>query len=220
MLELITRFIQPVVKISREEWRKALLMFLYFAFTIATLYILKPVRSSLFLAAHGAESLRYAYVGEGVFLILITFAYVQLSRWLVHKNALFSLTIGFFVLNILIFWAFFRAGYIEWMSYFFYFWVAAYSITIVTQCWTLANDIFNPQEAKRLFGFIVSGGSLGGIFGGLVTSRYAEQIGTENLLLLAALSLCLCIILINLIWRYERVQQHVEEENEKESKSS
>ncbi|MBI4368516.1 MAG: MFS transporter [Candidatus Omnitrophica bacterium] len=220
MLELITRFIQPVVRIRREEWRKALLMFLYFAFTIATLYILKPVRSSLFLTVHGAESLRYAYVGEGIFLILITFAYVQLSRWLVRKNTLFSVTVGFFVLNILIFWALFKAGYLEWMSYLFYFWVAAYSITIVTQCWTLANDIFNPQEAKRLFGFIVSGGSLGGIFGGLITNRYAERMGTENLLLLAALFLCLCVVLINLIWKYEHVQGKEEKIRKKKSISS
>ena len=75
MLETITRLVQPIVRIKQDEWRKATLMFLCFAFSIATLYILKPIRSSLFLTAHGAENLRYAYVGEGLFLIFITFAY-------------------------------------------------------------------------------------------------------------------------------------------------
>src|SRR3989338_5623216 len=129
MLELITRFIQPVVKISREEWRKALLMFLYFAFTIATLYILKPVRSSLFLTAHGAEKLRYAYVGEGIFLFLITFGYIGLSHWLKRKDVLFSVSTGFFASNIFAFWFLFKTGYIEWLSFLFYICVAAYSIT-------------------------------------------------------------------------------------------
>ncbi|MBI4394772.1 MAG: MFS transporter [Candidatus Omnitrophica bacterium] len=217
MLDIITRFVQPIVRIKREEWRKAILMFFYFAFTIATLYILKPVRSSLFLTTHGAENLRYAYVGEGLFLILITFAYIKLSHRFTHKNLFFSLTTGFFVSNIFIFWALFKSGYLEWLSYIFYFWVAAYSITIVTQCWTLANDIFNPQEAKRLFGFIVSGGSLGGIFGGLAAHHYAERIGTENLLLLGGFLLCACIVLINMIWKYERVHEHVEERSDKET---
>src|SRR3989338_2837129 len=206
MLETITRLVQPIVRIKQDEWRKATLMFLCFAFSIATLYILKPIRSSLFLTAHGAENLRYAYVGEGLFLIFITFAYSKLSRWLVHKNVLFSVATGFFVSNIVVFWFLFKAGYLEWLSYIFYFWVAAYSITIVTQCWTLANDIFDPQEAKRLFGFIISGGSLGGIIGGLVTNQFAERLGTENLLLVVGGLLCMCIVLMNAAWKYEHVQ--------------
>ncbi|MBI4373096.1 MAG: MFS transporter, partial [Candidatus Omnitrophica bacterium] len=220
MLDIITRIVQPIVRIKREEWRKAILMFLYFAFAIATLYILKPVRSSLFLTTHGAGSLRYAYVGEGLFLILITFGYIRLSHSLVRKNVLFSVAIGFFASNIFIFWFLFKAGYLAWLSYIFYFWVAAYSITIVTQCWTLANDIFNAQEAKRLFGFIVSGGSLGGIFGGIVTNQYAERIGTENLLLLAGFLLCACIVFVNVIWKYEQVHEHVEKKNKKEAQTS
>ncbi|MBI4358489.1 MAG: hypothetical protein HY584_04245 [Candidatus Omnitrophica bacterium] len=204
MLDIITRLVQPIVKIKREEWRKTILMFLYFSFSLATLYIIKPVRSSLFLTTHGAESLRYAYIGEWLFLIFVTFAYVKAFRWFKNKNVLFSISTGFFTSNILIFWVLFKAGHLEWLAYLFYFWVAVYSITIVTQGWTLANDIFNPQEAKRLFGFTISGGSLGGIIGGLVTNRFAERIGTENLLLIAAVFLGSCIFVVNAIWRYEK----------------
>jgi len=219
MIELVIRLLQPIVKIRREEWHKTILMFLCFSFTIATLYILKPVRSSLFLTIHGAENLRYAYVGEGIFLIFITSLYIKLSRWLKKKSTLFSVTIGFFIFSIIAFWALFKAGYVEWLSYFFYIWVAAYSITIVTQCWALANDIFNPQEAKRLFGFIISGGSLGGIVGGLVTNRFAEKIGTPNLLLLGALLLGCCLFFVQAILKHERID-HAEKAAGKENPSS
>ncbi len=205
MIELVIRLLQPIVKIRREEWHKTILMFLCFSFAIATLYILKPVRSSLFLTIHGSENLRYAYVGEGIFLVFITSLYIKLSRWLKKKSTLFSVTIGFFICTIIAFWALFKAGYVEWLSYFFYVWVAAYSITIVTQCWALANDIFNPQEAKRLFGFIISGGSLGGILGGLITNRFAEKIGTANLLLLGAFLLGCCLFFVHAILKHERV---------------
>ncbi|MBI1978324.1 MAG: hypothetical protein HYS55_06185, partial [Candidatus Omnitrophica bacterium] len=129
MFEIITRLIQPIVQIRREEWRKAILMFLYFGCTIATLYVLKPIRSSLFITTYGAEALRYAYVGEGVFLILITAAYVKLSKWIPKRNILFSVSTVFFISNILIFWILFKMGFVEWLSFLFYIWVAAYSIT-------------------------------------------------------------------------------------------
>ena len=80
MLDFVTRLVQPIIHIKREEWRKALLMFFYFAFTIATLYILKPIRDSIFITAYGAKSLRYAYLGEGIFLILVTFSFISLSK--------------------------------------------------------------------------------------------------------------------------------------------
>jgi ATP/ADP translocase len=204
MLDFLTRLVQPVVSIRREEWRKTFLMFLYFSFTVSTLYILKPVRNSLFLTAHGASYLRYAYVGEGLFLLFFTISYIALSKRIKQKNIFFSITTFFFITNILLFWGFFQAGFKSLLAYVFYIWVAAYSITIVTQFWTLANDIFNPQEAKRLFGFIISGGSLGGILGGLATNRMAERVGTENLLLFAAGLLLICLYLINLIWKEEQ----------------
>ena len=207
MLEIITRFIQPVIPIRRGEWRKSILMFLYFAFTLSVLYILKPVRSSFFLTAYGADSLRYAYVGEGVFLVLVTFFYIKFSKLVTKKNILLSVVTAFFAFNTLLFWFLFKAGFVKWLAYLFYVWVAVYSSTSVTQCWMLANDIFNPQEAKRLFGFIISGGSFGGILGGLLTNRLAERIGTENLLLLSGFLLCLCVVLINAIWKYERARR-------------
>jgi len=49
MIDWITRVIQPIVPIKREEWTKSILMFFYFFFTITTLYILKPIRNSIFL---------------------------------------------------------------------------------------------------------------------------------------------------------------------------
>ena len=35
-------------------------------------------------------------------------------------------------------------------------------ILLISQFWTLANDIYDPRQAKRLFGFIGGGSSLGG----------------------------------------------------------
>ena len=45
----------------------------------------------------------------------------------------------------------------------FYVWGALLGILLISQFWTLANDIYDPRQAKRLFGFIGGGAQLGGI---------------------------------------------------------
>ena len=40
-------------------------------------------------------------------------------------------------------------------------------ILLISQFWTLANVIYDPRQAKRLFGFIGGGVMLGGMTGAL-----------------------------------------------------
>src|SRR4029077_17394747 len=70
----------------------------------------------------------------------------------------------------------------RWLYYLLYMWVSVFGLLAASQCWLLANYIFNAREAKRLFGVIGAGGVLGGIIGGLFTSYGAHRFGTENLL--------------------------------------
>ncbi|PIQ85461.1 MAG: hypothetical protein COV74_08200 [Candidatus Omnitrophica bacterium CG11_big_fil_rev_8_21_14_0_20_45_26] len=205
--DFITKLIQPIVKIRRSEWLKAGMMFIY-AFTIfATLYVFKPVRSSLYLDARGAENLWLAYFFEGVVLFVITYLYVKLADRFKNKNHFFTFTTLFLIFNILIFYFCFQMNVKEsWLVLFFYGWVATYSVTVATQFWTMANDIFNMDEAKRLFGFIISGGSLGGVVGGGLTKLFAERFGTENLLLMPVLFLTISIIVTEIVWRSERTK--------------
>ncbi len=89
--------------IRKGEGEKTLLMFLYFFLTIAVLYVLKPVRSALFLEELGSQNLRYVYLGEGIFLLFVTWAYVQLAKILPRK-IFFMGVLGVFISNLLIFW--------------------------------------------------------------------------------------------------------------------
>lgn len=201
LLDQITSLLQPVIKIKKHEWFKAGSMFLYSFFIFATLYILKPVRSSLYLDAHGAENLWWGYSLEGILLFFVTWIYVQFSKKFKDKNQFFTFTTLFLISNILVFWVCFKMNLkVSWFVLLFYGWVATYSVTVATQFWTMANDIFNPDEAKRLFGFIISGGSLGGVFGGWITSVFSTRFGTENLLLLTAVCLGIAVYISRSVW--------------------
>ena len=189
-------FLNPF-DIRKGEERKTLLMFLYFFLTITVLYVLKPVRSSLFLEELGSHNLRYVYLGEGVFLLFVTWLYVQLAK-LLPRKVFFTGLLLVFISNLLIFWWLFHR-HTPYLSAFFYIWVACFSIVSVTQFWTLANDIFDPLEAKRLFGLIISGGSAGGVLGGLLTNRAVRWMPTEDLLLLSCVLLGGCIFVVSLL---------------------
>ena len=68
-------------------------------------------------------------------------------------------------------------------------WSDVFLATSVTQFWILVYDFYQPRQAKRFVGFFVSGGLLGGIAGSLlVTFPRAKVVGTENLLLVCAVS--------------------------------
>ena len=58
-----------------------------------------------------------------------------------------------------------------WVAVGFYFFGLILGILLISQFWTLANDIYDPRQAKRLFGFIGGGASLGGIAGAAILDR-------------------------------------------------
>ncbi len=86
---------------------------------------------------------------------------------------------------LVVFWLLFRtAG--DWVSVGFYLLGLILGILLISQFWTLANDIYDARQAKRLFGFIGGGSSLGGMTGAGLTAVVVSRVGTDNLLLCSA----------------------------------
>ncbi|MFH0810069.1 MAG: Npt1/Npt2 family nucleotide transporter [Pseudomonadota bacterium] len=190
------------MEIRRGEGAKSLALFLYFFCLMASYYVIKPVRNSIFLEELGPRQLPYAYLATAVVIGFVASGYTRLvARF--ERHWLIMASMAFFILNLLLFWWIFRFD-IAWMAGLFYLWAAVFSVGAVTQFWSMSNEVFNPEEAKRLFGFIGSGGILGGTVGGTLSSLLSEPLGTQNLLLLSALMLLPCLLLVYLIHRMER----------------
>lgn len=195
----LKKIIKPFLEVRPCERTKTFLMFFYFFLTIALIYILKPAQKSLFLAEFGAAKLPYANIGEGLFLILVVNLYIQFAKRASRKQFYFGV-LAFFFTNLILFWVLLKVR-VPFISAFFYVWQASFAITITTVFWALANDLFNPDEAKRLFGLIISGGSLGGILGGVFASQLVRWMKTEDLLLAAAAVLIVSVNVVALIWK-------------------
>ena len=95
------------------------------------------------------------------------------------------ITQGLMAAAMLGFWFLFRTG-AGWVSVAFYVWGALLGILLISQFWTLANGIYDPRQAKRLFGFIGGGVMLGGHGRPGLTALIIPRVGTNALLLLSA----------------------------------
>ena len=76
---------------------------------------------------------------------------------------------------LVVFWFLFTDRRPDWVAVAFYIVGLILGILLISQFWTLANDIYDPRQAKRLFGFIGGGASLGGIAGAALTAFLVED---------------------------------------------
>ena len=67
-------------------------------------------------------------------------------------------------------------------------------------------DIFHPDQAQRLFGSIMAGGSLGAISGPLLTANWVGQIGSGGVMALSIICLVVATAFAITLGRFERHQ--------------
>jgi AAA family ATP:ADP antiporter len=220
--DFINRFVKPIVDIQPGERRKTFLMFAYFFIIIGMNWMLKPVQKALYLAEFGAENLKYANIAEGIFLIFIVGLYVNVAKRL-SRNFFNHSVILFFLFSFIVFWGLFKL-HVPYLPAFFFLWQASFIITLTTAFWTLANDLFSADQAKRLFGIIISGGSLGGVAGAFVTNQVVRWINAEDILLIAAALLGSIFFIVHALLQIDVAKdtshQIKQSQNEKSQKSA
>ncbi len=78
----------------------------------------------------------------------------------------------------------------------FFVWVAVFNMFAVTVFWSYMADVFDNDHAKRFYGFIGAGGTIGALAGPALTSALVGAIGVANLLLVSAGFLGICLLCI------------------------
>ena len=93
-----------------------------------------------------------------------------------------------------------------WLGRVFYIWCNIYSFFVVSIFWVLVINIFRDEKSRKLYGFIMAGGSVGAIFGSEISVRLSESFtnfGLElfalssSILLLSAIILARYIVNLN-----------------------
>ena len=84
-----------------------------------------------------------------------------------------------------------------WVTVAFISFGLLFGLLLISQFWTLANEIYDARQAKRLFGFIGGGASLGGVVGATILRVLVYEVGSNNLLLISAIVLGLCVVIVD-----------------------
>jgi ATP:ADP antiporter, AAA family len=191
----LRRFLSPVVSFREGEAVTGVLMFVY-SFLVMTAYNnIKPSAASKFIDDLGADNVPYVFLLAGLTMGFIM-NYYSRAAGKVPKLWVLPGTQILIIAMLVGFWFLFKLDQ-PWVSAaFFFYGRLLLGIFLISQFWTLANDIYDPRQAKRVFGFIGGGSSLGGITGAGMTKLLVERVGTENLVLLSAGILALCFFLI------------------------
>ena len=90
----------------------------------------------------------------------------------------------------------------EWVAAAFYLLGLIFAILLVSQFWSLANAIYDPRQAKRLFGFI-GGGTASGEQRG-ASPRWSPNTRHELAAPRKRRGLALCIVIVVLVLGRER----------------
>jgi AAA family ATP:ADP antiporter len=200
---ITARLLKPFADVRESEATTALLMFAYSFLAMTSYNIIQPVTRSKFISDLGADNLPYVQFGAGLLIGLIMQGYSRITsilprRWVIPASQ--AAIVGVLVL----FWVLFEARQ-QWASVAFYVLGLIFAILLVSQFWTLANTVYNARQAKRLFGLIGGGTSLGGLTGAGIGALITARVGTNTLLLFSAGFLTVCIVIVAAVLKRERV---------------
>jgi AAA family ATP:ADP antiporter len=192
----LERLLSVFTEVRRGEGAVVLLMTLN-VFLILTAYLIaKVVREPLILAGGGAEIKSYSAALQVVVLAVFLRIYASLVANISRRKLINYVTL-FFAACLVVFFFLSRAN--ANIGVVFFIWVGIFSLVVIAQFWSFANDIYAPSEGKRLFVIIQFGASAGGVFGPMLASLLLQFFGVYELLLVSAAILVASLAITNYV---------------------
>jgi AAA family ATP:ADP antiporter len=203
MNERVSRVVGQVLAFRHGDGVIAALMFAYSFLAMTSYNILKPLTRSRFIADLGSSNLPYVLLA-GAFVIGVLMHWYTAAAARLARRHVIPATQGAIVVLLVIFSLLLRTR-AEWVTVAFYLFGQILGLLLISQFWTLANEVYDARQAKRLFGFIGAGASLGGAAGATIVATIVHAVGTDSLLLISAATLIGCMALVVAINRRHAV---------------
>ena len=189
------RLVSIISNVQGHEVKAVIGSFLFVVLLMSAYYILRPVRDAMASDWTDAE---VSWLWTLNFFI--STAVVALYGALVARfplRLLVPATYGIFALTFLFFYVLASISSDRTLvDKSFYVWVSVFSLFHISVFWSFMSELFNKEQAGRLFGIIAAGASVGGLIGPSIPSFFSAYLGTDDLLLLASAMLVLPIPLI------------------------
>ena len=192
---LLGRALYLFADVRRGEGVIAILLTLNVFLLLTAYYLLKVSREPLILES-GAEVKSYAAAGQALLLIPV----VKLCDTLAHRVGrmkLLACVTLFFASNLLVFAFLFRLRVALGMP--FYIWVGIFDVMMIAHFWSFANDVYSPEQGKRLFAILGIGSSVGAVAGTRIAKLLFPPLGPGGLMVVAAGILLVCLSLFQIV---------------------
>ncbi|MFS8063117.1 MAG: NTP/NDP exchange transporter [Luteimonas sp.] len=197
---------RPHGRVHAGEMQAVALSFVFFFCVLAGYYVMRPVREQL-SAAVGSTQLPWFYAATFVATLALTPVFAALvSRW--PRPVVVPLVYAFFIACLLAFVPLFTVHGLlspRALGAVFFVWVSVFSLFAASVFWSFMADIWDQQQARRLFPVIALGGTAGAIAGPLITRSLVGLIGVAPLLMVAAVLLGVAMACAVLLGRWSRV---------------
>jgi ATP:ADP antiporter, AAA family len=196
---LLARLFKSVAAIEPYELRAVVLSMLYFFFLFGSYSVVKPVRDAMG-TIYGVDHYQQLFTATLIASLLFAPLYSGLAARIKLSNFL-PWVYGFVAITIVAFYALFVgvSGQDRWIAAAFFVWVSTFNMLIISVFWTFMADIFSRTQAKRLFGFVAAGGTVGGIVGPAIATLLAKGLGNNNLMLISAAGFVVTAVLVRVL---------------------
>lgn len=182
----LARLFKSAAAVEPFEVRAVVLSMLFGLLLFGSYSVIKPVRDTMG-TVWGVAHLQELFTGTLAACLLVAPLYsalaarVKLSTFLPWVYAIVGI-------SILAFYAVFESERVQdrWIAAAFYVWVSTFNMLILSVFWTFMSDTFSRTQAKRLFGFVAAGVTIGGIVGPTIATLLARAVGNYNLMLISA----------------------------------
>jgi AAA family ATP:ADP antiporter len=200
---VIARALQRVARVEADEVRPVALAFLLFFCVLCGYFMLRPVRETIGTVLGEAEVEKLFAMTFFASVAVIPIYGLACSR--LPRAVVLASVYALFGGSLLVLAALMKADPDNVpAARFFYVWISVFNLFVVSVFWTLMVDRSTSEQAKRLFGVIAAGGTIGGLVAPLVTDALIEPIGRTGVLIVSASlfgGAIVCQLLLLRSWR-------------------
>jgi AAA family ATP:ADP antiporter len=198
-----SRMLRRIAGVEQHEIKAALTAFIYFFFLMASYFILRPLRDTMG-TIYGVAHLQELFSGTFLLSLIVAPVFAGLASRIRLSNFL-PWVYGFIAITLIVFYFLFQTLTNDhWTAAAFYVWVSTFNLLTISVFWSLMADVFSSSQAKRLFGFIAAGGTVGTISAPAFTVLFVDALGTNHLLLISAAGFSITGLLVRVMEREKR----------------